>query len=103
MDKLKIFEIEERLGKISALILNCIVCSENDVEIIDLLLKHGANVNEKNEAGETPLMAAVEGGVVERIEYLISTGADKNLKDNNGRSALDRAEGSTEILNILRK
>jgi len=37
MDKLKIFEIEERLGKISALILNCIVCSENDVEIIDLL------------------------------------------------------------------
>lgn len=65
-----------------------------DIQMIRLLLNHGANPNSKNERenGSTPLVAAAARG--EPIDYppiiklLLEKGADLDIKDNEGKTAL---------------
>ena len=35
--------------------------------------------------GETPLMAAAEGGHLDIVEFLVTHGADVNVKTNDGK------------------
>jgi len=57
-------------------------------------LSNGANVNEKNEDGLTPLHLAVKSGHKRIVELLIAKGADVNAKDTRGGTSLDY---STEL------
>lgn len=52
------------------------------IEIATLLLKKGANINQKDKHGVTPLMRAAEHGHEEMAKLLIKHGADVNLVDN---------------------
>lgn len=70
-------------------------------DVIRVLVKRGAKVNEKNQMGETALMLAVaradelftskrEG--LAAIKLLLDNGADINIADNRGDSALTRTQ-----------
>ena len=50
------------------------------MEVVELLIANGANVNAKDKDGGTPLLHATLSGHREIVELLISKGADVNAK-----------------------
>ncbi|ORX78126.1 ankyrin [Anaeromyces robustus] len=52
--------------------------------IIDKLLKRGANINAKDNEGETPLIIACKYGNEKVVKVLVDYGADINKQDNEG-------------------
>lgn len=69
------------------------------VELLKMLLDHGANANLRNFEGNTPLHFAVKTANKEIVSLLIANGADPNLKNKGGVSALDLAK--PEIRKLL--
>jgi len=72
------------------------------LEKIQLLLKNGAQVNEKDSHGRTPLMHAVHQNKKDVVRLLLENGADPNLKDNGGHSAIELT-GDNEMKKLLRE
>jgi len=68
----------------------------DQTEVIELLIKKGADVNAKNRDGATPLHAAAFLGRTEAAELLIQKGADVNAKNNNGETPLDATTADWE-------
>ncbi len=68
------------------------------------MLDQGIDVNEvDSETGNTALIMAGElGGLKEVVALLLKNGADVNLKDNLGRTALDLT-ADDEIVEMLSK
>ena len=54
----------------------------------DSLICHGADVNAKNKALETPIMFAAKHNYVEIIQLLLKHGANVNAKDDDNYTAL---------------
>ena len=67
------------------------------------LIAMGADVNVRNEAGQTPLMLATEKGYADMVQILIQHGANPQLVNNQGESALTIAlmKGYTRIAESL--
>jgi ankyrin repeat protein len=64
-------------------------CSHgNDEQIVKYLIDAGANPNERDETGKTPLMWLGWGERTENFKALIVAGADVKAKDNDGKTAL---------------
>ena len=113
-----------------SLLADATICG--DEEMARLLIEYGANVNLKNEWGMRPLCyanrsnanvirllldnnadvnlpgvlhAAVSAGEKEIVELFLAHGADVNVKDHRGSTALDEAvnRGEQEIAGLLRK
>jgi len=64
-----------------------------------LLLKKGADVHAMDIFGDTPLIRAVQDGTPEMVYDLLKAGADMNVKNNKGETALSLAHGkSCELL-----
>ena len=61
--------------------------------IPDILVKAGANVNQRDRDGSTPLMAAVAYNLMRITNMLLTAGADVNIRDRRGRDALGQAAG----------
>ena len=76
-----------------------------NVEVAELLISAGANVNTKDNMGELPLYWAVWMGNIALAEYLISAGADVNAKNNDGESPLSLATlwDKVEMKSLLKK
>lgn len=70
----------------------------NNLEMVKLLLRHGANINAQTEGGWTVLIKSVfilgepHPEVVQVVQYLIDSGADINLSTKDGQTALDLAK-----------
>ena len=62
--------------------------NQNDFEKARLLLENGADVNSKDEHGQTALMNAAHAGQVELVRLLIEMGADLNVTAKYNLSAL---------------
>lgn len=62
-----------------------------NVNLIQLLLNHGADIN-GGKYGFTPLMSAAVQAKKDIIEFLLTEGANPNLKDDKGRTALDHVK-----------
>jgi ankyrin repeat protein len=61
-------------------------------EAVQRLLAAGVSADERNEAGETPLHAAADGGQVAVVEALLARGADVNAAEaEQGQTALHYA------------
>jgi uncharacterized protein len=59
--------------------------------VVDLLLAHGAAINDADNRGRTALMIAASLGDAEVVGMLLDRGADRNLPDKVGKTALDLA------------
>ena len=76
--------------------------------VCDLLLEKGANVNDQltgaDATGWTAIMFASSNGKLDLVKYLISKGADLNLKAKDGTSALSLAlkDKNDDIIKILK-
>jgi len=71
-------------------------------EGVEALLSSGANVNQANGKGETPLMRAVQMQDVATVRQLIAAGADPRKGDSlTGMSARDYAERDARIPGML--
>ena len=81
----------------------------NKIEAVAALISHGADVNARNEFGQTPLMYASKWGHAKVVEALLDAGADKELKatsgDWEGKTALDlaRDENKGDVVAILER
>jgi ankyrin repeat protein len=73
-------------------------------DIVDLLIKNGADVNLKDDNAEfTPIFYAIINNHEEIIDKLIRNGAELNIKDKNGDSPLDvaKAIGNDRVISKL--
>ena len=52
------------------------------LDVLELLIRAGADVNGKDEEGMTPLITAIDKGQKRIVEFLIAEGADVNLKED---------------------
>jgi len=76
--------------------------SENDIppEIVESLVRRGADVNIRLAGGLTPLMIAVSGDS-RIVRLLVEAGADVKAKDDSGAGVLERAKDNPENIRIL--
>jgi ankyrin repeat protein len=80
-----------------------------DYDIFQALLNAGANINGSSSRGETVLMLAIFKLNTKAVQQLLELGADCNIKDINGYTALTFARellkqtffGSTELAKII--
>lgn len=70
---------------------------QGKLRLARLLLEGGAYINEGNERGETPIIAACRADCddtqtrLKMVRYLLEKGADPNIPDKSGRTALMHA------------
>lgn len=62
-----------------------------NAEAIRFVVDQGADINARNERGETALHAAVTSHGAANVKALLSLGADATVKDNDGLTAADVA------------
>ncbi|BDG76861.1 hypothetical protein wHmcTK_13400 [Wolbachia pipientis] len=67
------------------------------LDVLEKLIKEGANVNERNKYGNIPLHWAASYGRLSIVEELIEKGADINAKNNNGNTPLHWAVKSSHL------
>lgn len=81
---------------------NSAKCLEQ-LNVIQVLIQAGANVNATTTEGWNAIEAAANTGNIEAVTLLIKAGADVNVEDNRGDTALSRAleAGYTDIVQIL--
>ena len=62
--------------------------------VIDLLLAHGADLDDADNRGRTALMIAADLGYADIVDILVHRGADRAKKDHDGKTAFDLAANS---------
>ena len=70
-----------------------LVCNEAQLELVQKLIEHGADVNQAENEGMTPLMVACEAetdveSILEVIAVLVEAGADINAMSKDGITPL---------------
>ena len=69
-----------------------------DIGAVKKYLANGANINARNELGETSLHAAAFNKRINIIQLLLDNGAKINSEDNNGYTPMDMARGEVSVL-----
>lgn len=67
-----------------------------NMEVVQALVEHGANVNARCIGGATPLHAAAQFAPPEVVRYLLDHGANPHAKDRFGWIPADYAKGSEQ-------
>lgn len=60
-------------------------------DVVEFLLEQGIDIDEQYRMEKTALIVASQGGRMETVRLLASRNANLNLKDTDGKSALDHA------------
>jgi len=72
------------------------------LEGAQLLIGRGANLNQANGSGETPLIRAVQIRDLEMVRLLMTNGADPNKRDAlAGMSAIDYAKAGAPVAGMM--
>ena len=80
-------------------------CYNKSLDVIDVLLILGANVNAIDNEGKSVLFYAVKCNNSSLIKKLLMNGADKNIKDLNGQKPFDEAKKNKfyGVMNVLKE
>ena len=80
-----------------------VVGGDDHKEIVELLLKEGAKIDEKDVRSRTPLQWAAYNGHTEAVEKLLSRGAQVDIKNDIGETPLHLAaeSGHIKIVKLL--
>jgi len=90
-------------GEFSALMSAMNRCNEDWIRIMDAVIAAGAEVNPKGDFSRSPLMYAVEKHDPVMIKVLLARGADVNLKNALGMTALmTETMSSTPSVQVVR-
>ena len=76
----------------------------NNVELVNVLIDNGANINAQDKDGNTALHLAISKGYLKIVSSLISHNADPNIKETKrGESSFHVAAklGNKDILKLL--
>ncbi len=81
-----------------------LAAARNHIEVVKLLISHGADVNQADEGEGTPLIYSVWKGHKDIVALLLEKGADIYAKTRDGRTPLSVAKqyGHTEIEKMLK-
>jgi ankyrin repeat protein len=90
--------------KLDAIPILTSAVQRRDLEIVELLLKYKAPVNDADESGYTPIMSAILENDIKMIELLIQNGGDLNLQTIYHESALSIAlkNECIDIANLIK-
>lgn len=77
--------------------------TKGDLTAVKKFVAEGANVNDADGLGRTPVIEAAWGGHADVVKYLVEKGANINAADNSGYTALMRAAegGHLPVLTYL--
>ena len=76
--------------------------AKNDIQRVESLINLGANIDFTTaDSGESALMVAVKNEQLNVVSFLIKTGANLNVKNSKGETALFYASGNPDILELL--
>uniref|UniRef100_A0A1X7U0K3 Uncharacterized protein n=1 Tax=Amphimedon queenslandica TaxID=400682 RepID=A0A1X7U0K3_AMPQE len=80
-----------------------VAARKGNCDVVELLLKKGADPSHSNDYGYTALIVAAEGGHYDIVQLLLNNGADLSTADNLGDTALVAAArvGHDEIVQLL--
>ncbi|ETS83665.1 hypothetical protein PFICI_05541 [Pestalotiopsis fici W106-1] len=73
------------------------------IQLTELLLKSGADINATNLKHSTVLSMAIHKRDVNMIRLLLRYGADKNLQNLDGETSIDLARGSQDISSLFER
>ena len=84
-------------------------CMFSCLTVVQFLVNHGANVNNSNNAGETPLHwacseSAIEAGMesnIPTVQYLLEHGANVRARNEDGETPLDWARSSNQTALVI--
>ena len=84
-------------------VLNRVVSWRENREILRVMIEHGADVNMRDEKGDSPLHGAVRRCRYEDMCLLLKAGADPNARNKRGDSPMSLAQSrnDTEALALL--
>ncbi|KAI6171449.1 hypothetical protein M3Y97_01045800 [Aphelenchoides bicaudatus] len=71
------------------------------IEIVKLLIESGADVNAKNNRGDTPIHRASQNGYIEIVKFLVEKGADVNATNKDHQTPLHYANRKLEVVKLL--
>jgi ankyrin repeat protein len=79
--------------------------ANGNMDIIQVLLEHGADVDVQDLGGQTALHYAAGYGYQDVVRTLLGSGADVMVEEDNGRTALDYADqnGNKAVVQLLEK
>jgi ankyrin repeat protein len=68
-----------------------VIADKNQYQLVEFLLKHGANVNAKSKYGDTPLSRAANRRELDVAKLLLRYKADVDAEDDDAWTPLDKA------------
>ena len=77
--------------------------TNGDVDAVNAALAAGADVNERNNGGQTALILAVIFSHIDLVHLLVKAGANPRLRDNLGLDAVEWAQrrGLTDVVDLF--
>lgn len=79
-----------------------IACLEGTVEVVEVLIRAGCNLNCANLDHDTPLIDAVENGHLDVIKLLLNAGADPRRVNAKGEEPIDLVQEDNKYFDEIR-
>ena len=90
-------KVNHKSGRHNSTALHVAAYRCDNAEIINLLIRNGAEIDIKNDQSETPLMLASENGNIKAMKVLIDNGANVNARSRVYGTPVDYAKRSNAI------
>jgi len=96
-------ELNAAAGPSGRTALGCVAAAEDNSDMVSALLQLGAEANQPEQDGRTPLMHAATGGFVQTVRVLLEARADVHARTTAGTTAVDLAAAAnqTEVVALL--